>query len=121
MEEREQNTAEVIQVRRDKLDKLVEEGKNPYEVVRYDKDAYAQTVKDEYAAYEGKEVSLAGRMVSKRIMGKASFAHLLDATGSIQLYVCRDDLGEENYAAFKKTDIGDIIGVKGVVFTTRMG
>ncbi len=121
MEEREQNTAEVIQVRRDKLDRLVEEGKNPYEVVRYDKDAYAQTVKDEYAAYEGKEVCLAGRMVSKRIMGKASFAHLLDATGSIQLYVCRDDLGEENYAAFKKTDIGDIIGVKGVVFTTRMG
>lgn len=121
MEEREQNTAEVIQVRRDKLDKLVEEGKNPYEVVRYDKNAYAQTVKDEYTAYEGKEVSLAGRMVSKRIMGKASFAHLLDATGSIQLYVCRDDLGEENYAAFKKTDIGDIIGVKGTVFTTRMG
>lgn len=121
MEEKEQNTAEVIQVRRDKLDKLVEEGKNPYEVVRYDKDAYAQTVKDEYADYEGKEVSLAGRMVSKRIMGKASFAHLLDSTGSIQLYVCRDDLGEENYAAFKKTDIGDIIGVKGIVFTTRMG
>ena len=121
MEEREQNTAEVIQVRRDKLDRLVEEGKNPYEVVRYDKDAYAQTVKDEYAAYEGKEVCLAGRMVSKRIMGKASFAHLLDATGSIQLYVCRDDLGEENTAAFNNTDIGDIIGVTGVVFTTRMG
>ncbi len=121
MEEREQNTAEVIQVRRDKLDKLVEEGKNPYEVVKYDKDAYAQTVKDDYADYEGKEVSLAGRMVSKRVMGKASFAHLLDCTGSIQLYVSRDDLGEENYAAFKKTDIGDIIGVKGVVFTTRMG
>ena len=121
MEEREQNTAEVIQVRRDKLDKLVEEGKNPYEVVKYDKDAYAQTVKDDYADYEGKEVSLAGRMVSKRVMGKASFAHLLDCTGSIQLYVSRDDLGEENYAAFKKTDSGDIIGVKGVVFTTRMG
>ena len=121
MEEREQNTAEVIQVRRDKLDKLIEEGRNPYEVVRYDKDAYAQTIKDEYASYEGKEVSVAGRMVSKRIMGKASFAHLLDCTGSIQLYVSRDDLGEENYAAFKKTDIGDIIGVKGIVFTTKMG
>lgn len=121
MEEREQNTAEVIQVRRDKLDKLIEEGHNPYEVVRYDKDAYAQTIKDEYASYEGKEVSIAGRMVSKRIMGKASFAHLLDCTGSIQLYVSRDDLGEENYAAFKKTDIGDIIGVKGIVFTTKMG
>ena len=121
MEEREQNTAEVIQVRRDKLDKLIEEGKNPYEVVRYEKDAYAEGIKENYAGYEGKEVSLAGRMVSKRIMGKASFAHLLDCTGSIQLYVSRDDLGEENYAAFKKTDIGDIIGVKGVVFTTRMG
>lgn len=121
MEEREQNTAEVIQVRRDKLNKLIEEGKNPYEVVRYEKDAYAQVIKDNYSDYEGKEVSLAGRMVSKRIMGKASFAHLLDSTGSIQLYVSRDDLGEENYAAFKKTDIGDIIGVKGIVFTTKMG
>ena len=121
MEEREQNTAEVIQVRRDKLNKLVEEGRNPYEVVRYDKDAYAEGLKENYADYEGKEVSLAGRMVSKRIMGKASFAHLLDCTGSIQLYVSRDDLGEESYAAFKKTDIGDIIGVKGIVFTTRMG
>lgn len=121
MEEREQNTAEVIQVRRDKLNKLIEDGKNPYEVVRYDKDAYAQTIKDNYADYEGKEVSLAGRLVSKRIMGKASFAHLLDCTGSIQLYVSRDDLGEDNYAAFKKTDIGDIIGVKGIVFTTKMG
>ena len=121
MEEREQNTAEVIQVRRDKLNKLVEEGRNPYEVVRCDKDAYAEGIKENYADYEGKEVSLAGRMVSKRIMGKASFAHLLDCTGSIQLYVSRDDLGEESYAAFKKTDIGDIIGVKGIVFTTRMG
>lgn len=121
MEEREQNTAEVIQVRRDKLDKLVEEGKNPYEVVKYDKDAYAQVIKDNYADYENKEVSLAGRLISKRIMGKASFAHLLDCTGSIQLYVSRDDLGDENYAAFKKTDIGDIIGIKGVVFTTKMG
>ena len=121
MEEREQNTAEVIQVRRDKLNKLVEEGRNPYEVVRYDKDAYAEGIKENYADYEGKEVSLAGRMVSKRIMGKASFAHLLDCTGSIQLYISRDDLGEESYAAFKKTDIGDIIGVKGIVFTTRMG
>ena len=121
MEEREQNTAEVIQVRRDKLDKLVEEGKNPYEVVKYDKDAYAQVIKDNYADYENKEVSLAGRLISKRIMGKASFAHLLDCTGSIQPYVSRDDLGDENYAAFKKTDIGDIIGIKGVVFTTKMG
>ena len=121
MEEREQNTAEVIQVRRDKLNKLVEEGRNPYEVVRYDKDAYAEGIKENYADYEGKEVSLAGRMVSKRIMGKASFAHLLECSGSIQLYVRRDDLGVESYAAFKKTDIGDIIGVKGIVFTTRMG
>ena len=119
--EEQQNLGELIKIRREKLAKLVEEGRNPFEIVRYDKDAYAQVIKDKYADYEDKTVSLAGRMISKRVMGKASFAHLLDCTGTIQLYVSRDDLGEEAYAAFKKTDIGDIIGVKGKVFTTKMG
>ena len=121
MEEREQNTAEVIQVRRDKLNKLVEEGRNPYEVVRYDKDAYAEGIKENYADYEGKEVSLAGRMVSKRIMGKASFMNINDRDGKIQVYVRRDDIGEEEYADFKKYDIGDIVEVKGFVFKTKTG
>ncbi len=116
-----QNLGELIRVRREKLAKLIEEGHNPFEVVRFDKDAYADAIKQRYADYEGKTVALAGRMVSKRVMGKASFANLLDCTGTIQLYVSRDDLGEENYAAFKKTDIGDIIGIKGKVFTTKMG
>ena len=119
--EEQQNLGELIKIRREKLAKLVEEGRNPFEIVRYDKDAYAQVIKDKYADFEDKTVSLAGRMISKRVMGKASFAHLLDCTGTIQLYVSRDDLGEEAYAAFKKTDIGDIIGVKGKVFTTKMG
>lgn len=121
MENNQQNLSEVIQVRHDKLAKLIEEGNNPYEVVKYDKNADAQVIKDNYADYEGKEVSIAGRLMSKRVMGKASFANVLDSTGSMQLYVSRDDLGEENYAAFKKTDIGDIVGVKGFVFTTKMG
>ena len=119
--EEQQNLGELIKIRREKLAKLIEEGHNPFEVVRFDKDAYADAIKKRYADYEGKTVALAGRMVSKRVMGKASFANLLDVSGTIQLYVSRDDLGDENYAAFKKADIGDIIGVKGKVFTTKMG
>lgn len=119
--EEQQNLGELIKIRREKLAKLIEEGHNPFEVVRFDKDAYADAIKKRYADYEGKTVALAGRMVSKRVMGKASFANLLDVSGTIQLYVGRDDLGDENYAAFKKADIGDIIGVKGKVFTTKMG
>lgn len=121
MQENQQNLSDVIRVRHEKLEKLIEEGRNPYEVVKYDKDADAAQIKGSYSDYEGKTVSMAGRLVSKRVMGKASFANLLDSTGTMQLYVSRDDLGDENYAAFKKTDIGDIIGVKGIVFTTKMG
>lgn len=121
MQENQQNLSDVIRVRHEKLEKLIEEGRNPYEVVKYDKDADAAQIKASYSDYEGKTVSMAGRLVSKRVMGKASFANLLDSTGTMQLYVSRDDLGDENYAAFKKTDIGDIIGVKGIVFTTKMG
>ena len=125
MPEQTTNTVEdintIIKQRREKLATLVAEGNNPYEIVKYDKDAYAKDIKEEYAKYEGKTVCIAGRLVSKRVMGKASFGNLLDGTGSIQIYVNRDSLGDEDYKKFKKYDIGDIVGVKGEVFTTKMG
>lgn len=116
-----QELNEAIRIRKEKLDALVADGRNPFEVVRYDKDAYCGDIKDKYADYEGKEVKIAGRMIAKRIMGKASFAKVTDCSGGMQIYVSRDDLGEQAYAEFKKTDIGDIIGVKGFVFTTKTG
>lgn len=117
----EQNLNDILQARRDKLDALIGEGRNPFEIVKFDKNAYARLIKDNYAQWDGKQVAVAGRLISKRVMGKASFGHLLDCTGSIQLYVSRDSLGEENYAQFKKYDVGDIIGITGHVFTTKMG
>ena len=113
--------SELLQVRRDKLNALVAEGKDPFAVIRYDQDAHSADIQADFNAYENKEVSIAGRMMSKRIMGKASFAHVLDGKGDIQIYVKRDDVGEEPYAAFKAWDIGDIVGVKGFVFKTRTG
>ena len=107
-------------VRREKLAELVAEGKNPFEIVTYDQTHHSQEIKDNYSAVEGREVSVAGRLMSKRVMGKASFGHIQDLQGTIQIYASRDDLGED-YKAFKKLDIGDIIGVKGIVFTTKMG
>ena len=132
MEQKEQNLAaeqeltqaelsELLQIRRDKLKALQEAGQDPFVQVRYDQGCYSRDVVENYDALEGREVSLAGRMMSKRIMGKASFAHLLDYKGGIQIYVRRDDVGEEAYAAFKTYDIGDILGVKGKVFKTRTG
>ncbi|MBE5736894.1 MAG: lysine--tRNA ligase [Clostridiales bacterium] len=111
---------EILQVRRDKLKALKEAGKDPFEKVRYDRDAYSQDIKDNYAEYEGKTVGVAGRLISKRIMGKASFAVILDGKGTIQSYLSINDLGDE-YLSFKEYDIGDIIGLKGKVFTTRTG
>ena len=111
---------EILQVRRDKLKALKEAGKDPFEKVRYDRDAYSQDIKDNYADYEGKTVGVAGRLISKRIMGKASFAVILDGKGTIQSYLSINDLGDE-YLSFKEYDIGDIIGLKGKVFTTRTG
>ena len=116
-----ENLNDILKARREKLDNLIAMGKNPFEIVKFDKDAYAQVIKDNYDDYADKKVRIAGRLISKRVMGKASFGHVLDGTGSIQLYVSRDSLGEENYAEFKKYDIGDIVGVEGVVFTTKMG
>ncbi len=112
---------ELLQVRRDKLKALQEQGRDPFEIVRFDRDRYSREVVEDYDALEGKTVTIAGRMMSKRIMGKASFAHLNDYKGDIQIYVKRDDVGEDAYADFKAMDIGDILGVTGFVFKTRTG
>lgn len=112
---------EIIAVRHQKLADLKSEGKDPFAEVSYEVTAHAVDIFGDYAAYEEKEVSLAGRLMSKRVMGKAAFAHIQDGTGLIQLYFRIDALGAEAYEAFKKVDIGDIIGVKGVVFTTHKG
>ena len=121
-EQEEEQLIEQARIRREKLAKLVGEGKNPYEQVKYPVDADSQTIKDNFEAYEGKTVALAGRMMSRRIMGKASFSHIADRSGSIQIYVTRQDIGEENYASYKKDyDIGDIFGFKGFVFKTQTG
>ena len=118
----EENLIEQAKIRRDKLAKLIEEGKNPYEQVKYDVSVSSQEIKDNFEAYEGKTVSMAGRMMSRRIMGKASFSHVADRNGSIQIYVTRQDIGEENYHSYKKDyDIGDIVGFKGFVFKTQTG
>ena len=113
--------SELLQIRRDKLAALVAEGKDPFAVIRYDQDTHSADIQADFDAYENREVSIAGRMMSKRIMGKASFAHVLDGKGDIQIYVKRDDVGEAPYAAFKTWDIGDIVGVKGFVFKTKTG
>ncbi len=115
------NISELLQVRRDKLAALKEAGNDPFIITKYDFNAYAQNIKDNFEEYEGKTVKIAGRMMSRRVMGKASFAGVQDTTGKIQLYVKRDDIGEAEYAAFKKFDIGDIVGVEGFVFKTQTG
>ncbi len=117
----EENLSEVLQVRRDKLAALRESGNDPFVKTKYEIDSNSAEIKANYDGFENKTVSLAGRIMSRRIMGKASFAGIRDGEGDIQLYVSRDDAGEEDYAAFKKWDIGDIIGVKGFVFKTRTG
>ena len=108
-------------IRREKLDQLQASGKDPFKIVTYPQSHHSSDILNGYDELEGKTVTLAGRMMFKRIMGKASFCNLLDQDGKIQVYVCRDDLGDEAYADFKKLDIGDIIGVKGFVFRTKTG
>ncbi len=112
---------QILAVRREKLAKLQAEGKDPFRITKFEVTAHSTEVKNHYDTYEGKEVSVAGRMMFKRIMGKASFCNVQDKDGSIQIYVARDSIGEEPYADFKKMDIGDIVGVKGTVFTTKTG
>ena len=113
--------SELLQIRRDKLTTLQQAGKDPYQIVTFDQSHHSADILANYDALEGRPVQIAGRMMSKRIMGKASFAHVLDGKGDIQIYVKRDDVGEESYAAFKTYDIGDLIGVAGTVFKTRTG
>ena len=117
----EEKLSELLQIRRDKLTALKEAGKDPFEIVKYDVTANSAEIFANFEAMEGKEVSIAGRMMSRRVMGKASFAHIADATGKIQAYVKRDEVGTDDYADFKKWDIGDIIGITGVVFKTQTG
>ncbi len=117
----EEKMSEILKVRRDKLAALKEAGKDPFEIVKYDVTANSAEIFGDFEGFEGKEVSVAGRMMSRRVMGKASFAHIADATGKIQAYVKRDDVGTDDYADFKKWDIGDIIGITGVVFKTQTG
>ncbi len=113
--------SEQEQIRREKLAALREAGRDPYLITKCDVTAKSSQIKADFDAYEGKEVSLGGRIMSRRIMGKASFAHLLDADGEIQFYIRRDDVGEEAYAAFKEMDIGDLVSVTGTVFKTKTG
>ncbi len=113
--------SDVMRVRREKLADLQQNGKDPFVHVKYDRDTKIIDITENFEAYEGKEVSIAGRMMAKRVMGKASFGNVSDKDANIQLYVSRDNLGDEPYADFKKFDIGDIIGVKGEVFRTQRG
>lgn len=120
-QEKEQGSGSELAVRRAKLQALVEAGKNPFERTVYDRTALSADIRAQFDAFEGKDVRIAGRVMGKRVMGKASFVHLADSTGKIQAYVRRDDVGEDAYAGFKKYDTGDIIGISGFVFRTQTG
>ena len=112
---------QLLKVRREKLAQLKEAGRDPFQITKYQVTAHSTDVKEDYDRWEGKEVSIAGRMMSKRVMGKASFCNIQDLKGNIQSYVARDSIGEEEYKDFKKLDIGDIIGIQGTVFTKAIG
>jgi lysyl-tRNA synthetase class 2 len=117
----EQDLNQLLKVRRDKLAELQANGKDPFQIMKYDVTNHSMEIKNAFEEFEGKTVSLAGRMMSKRVMGKASFCSIQDLQGNIQSYVARDSVGEESYKDFKKLDIGDIIGIKGEVFKTKTG
>ena len=116
-----QDVNQLLKIRRDKLAELQADGKDPFQITKFDVTHHSQEVKDQFENLEGKSVVLAGRMMSKRVMGKASFCNIQDLQGNIQSYVARDSIGEEEYKAFKKMDIGDIVGLKGEVFKTKTG
>jgi len=116
-----QELNEILKIRREKLKALQDEGNDPFQIVKFEKTHYANEIIEQFENLENQPVKIAGRMISKRIMGKASFAHLYDVSGKIQIYVRKDELGEQAYDAFKRMDIGDIIGVSGEVFRTHMG
>lgn len=117
----EEDLNHLLKVRREKLAELQETGKDPFKVTKYDVNVHSSEIKEHYEVWEGKEVSIAGRLMSKRVMGKASFCNVQDLKGNIQSYVARDSIGEEEYKEFKKLDIGDIVGIKGTAFTTKTG
>ena len=117
----EQDINQLLKVRREKLADLQERGKDPFRITKFDVTHHSQEIKDDFEALEGKTVTIAGRMMSKRVMGKASFCNVQDLKGNIQCYVARDNVGEEEYKDFKKYDIGDIVGITGEVFRTKTG
>ena len=120
-EQTQEELNQLLKVRRDKLAELQAAGKDPFKITKYDVTVHSADVKEQYDQWEGKEVSIAGRMMSKRVMGKASFCNVQDLEGNIQSYVARDSVGEESYKDFKKMDIGDIVGLTGTVFKTKTG
>jgi len=120
-ENMQKDLSEQVLIRREKLAALQTEGKDPFVITKFDVTHHSTDVKDNFDSLDGKEVTIAGRLMSKRVMGKASFCNVQDLPGNIQSYVCRDSLGEEAYAAFKKLDIGDLVGIKGTVFQTKTG
>lgn len=117
----EQDINQLLKVRREKLSELQAAGKDPFQITKYDVTAHSQEIKDQFDAMEGTQVSVAGRIMQKRVMGKASFCNVQDLQGNIQSYVARDDIGEESYKEFKKFDIGDLVGIEGKVFKTKTG
>ena len=119
--EKQQDLGQLLKVRREKLSALQEAGKDPFLITKYDVTHHSEEIKAKFAALENEKVSVAGRLMSKRVMGKASFCHVQDLEGTIQCYVARDSIGEESYADFKKYDIGDLVGVAGEVFRTQKG
>ena len=119
--QQEQDINQLLKVRREKLANLQAAGKDPFKITKYDVTHHSTDIKDHFEEMEGKQVSIAGRLMAKRVMGKASFCNVQDLPGNIQCYVARDSLGEEPYADFKKLDVGDIVGVKGEVFRTQKG
>lgn len=119
--QQEQDVNQLLKVRREKLENLQAEGRDPFAVTKYDVSHHSVEIKENYESLEDKEVTIAGRMMFKRVMGKASFANIQDLQGKIQVYVARDSVGEEDYKIFKKSDVGDIYGVRGKVFTTKTG
>ena len=117
----EQDINQLLKVRREKLAELQAAGKDPFQITKYDVTSHSQEIKDQFDAMEGTQVSVAGRIMQKRVMGKASFCNVQDLQGNIQSYVARDDIGEESYKEFKKFDIGDLVGIEGKVFKTKTG
>ena len=116
-----EDTNHIVRTRREKLAELQAAGQNPFEITKFDQEQHSQEIRDDFEKFENQQVSIAGRIMQKRVMGKASFIHIKDKQGRIQEYITRDELGEDEYKKFKKMDIGDIVGVKGFVFKTKMG